>query len=107
MPPCAGWNCSIQIWASGDWKALGARRINGTESIRILSDISTVSLSATDWNKLTVIAEGDKYSIFVNNAFVRSFSDSTYKSGTLVLASSTGATAFNYVRVYNLPKSRQ
>lgn len=105
IPHCPGWNCSIQIWASGSWKSLGARKIMGDNGItRILGDTSAPLLSPTDWNKLTVIATGDLYQIFVNGVLVSDVSDSTYKTGKFAFSSSAPAvTAIDYVRVYALP----
>lgn len=104
VPPCPGWNCSIQIWGSGDWKTLGARRVmSDGVATRILSDSATPQLSSTDWNKLTVIVKNDEYKIFINDIFAHSFTDSVYKTGKFALASNPGSTAFDYVRIYALP----
>jgi hypothetical protein len=103
VPPCAEWNCSIQLWVSGDWKALGARRINGDEAERITGNISAPELSSKGWNKLTVIVKDDQYQVFINDVFVKSFTDSTYKQGSIILGGGADGATYDYVRIYELP----
>jgi hypothetical protein len=102
-PPCPEHNCSIQIWASGDWKTLGSRRIKGDEAPRLLIDTPAPYLYRDGWNKLTIVAQGSRFEIFVDDWFVESFTDPTYTSGTFVLWAQHCAAEFDYVRIYSTP----
>jgi hypothetical protein len=54
-------------------------------------------------NKLTIIAKGDEFRIFLNGRFVLSFSDSTFKSGMLVVGNSGPLILFlNSIRIYSV-----
>jgi hypothetical protein len=104
-PPCPGntGNCSDQVGVSstGD---VSAWRPNGTENWdRILAPTHVSQLNLNGPNKLTVAVNGSQFRIFINNALVRSFTDSTYKSGIFVLDTDGTATAFDYIRIYALP----
>jgi hypothetical protein len=102
-PPCPERNCSIQIWASGDWKTLGSRRIKGDEAPRLLIDTPAPYLYRTDWNKLTIVVQGSRFEIFVDDWYVESFTDSTYTSGTFVIWAQHCTAAIDYVRIYATP----
>jgi len=103
VPPCPQWNCSVEIWASGDWNTVGSRRIRGDEAMRLLVDTPAGYLNRATWNTLAVVLQGSKYEIYVDDDLVGRFTDSTYRSGKFILSSPAGAAAFDYVRIYGLP----
>lgn len=107
-PPCLGktGNCSDEIGVFASIKSVLAWQPNGTDTYpQLLAATYVPQLSANDWNKLTVIANGSDFQVFINSIFVRNFDDnSTYNSGIFVMDSDySGATAFDYVQIYALP----
>ena len=104
-PPCAGitGNCSDQVGVSTQG-TVSAWRPNGTDSYdNFLSDTDATSFAPNGENQLTVIVNGNEFQIFLNHVFVRSFTDSTYKSGIIVLDTDGTSVAFNYIRIYAIP----
>jgi 3-keto-disaccharide hydrolase len=103
--PCSGrtQNCSDQIGVSSTGSVF-AKLQDGTENIQqLLIPTRASQFNPNGPNKLTVIVEDSKFRIFINKVFVQSFTDSTYKSGTIVLDADGAAIHVNYVRVYSLP----
>ena len=71
--------------------------------MRLLTDTPAPHLYRDEWNKLTIVAHGSRYEIYVDDWFVERFVDPTYRSGKFVLSTHHGNAAFDYVRVYSLP----
>ena len=83
---------------------MSAWRPNGTDSYdQLLSDTYAPGFAPNGENQLTVIVNGNEFQIFLNQIFVRSFKDSTYKSGIIVLDTDGTSVAFNYIRIYAIP----
>jgi len=107
-PLCLGktGNCSDEVGVFASNRSVLAWQPNGTDTYpQLLAATYVPQLNSNDWNKLTVIANGSDFQIFINSIFVRNFDDnSTYKSGIFVMDSDySGATAFDYVQIYELP----
>ena len=96
-------NCSDQIAVSSKG-TVAVWRPNGTDNYeQLLADTQATDFSSNGDNKLTVIMNGSEYRIFINDVFVRSFSDSTYTSGIVVLTADNTSVVLNYVRIYAIP----
>lgn len=109
-PPCADWNCSIQIalYFDSGYQELAARRFLGDRPTQQFDIMKTglTSLRPLNWNKITVQAKGNEYSIYINDIFVLNFSDSTYASGSFIIdnaPNSSGEIKLDYIRTYQIP----
>jgi hypothetical protein len=104
-PPCTGYtgNCSDQV-AVSTTGIVAAWRPNGTDNYdRLLQDTYASAFNPNGFNKLTIIVKGGEFRIFLNNVFVRSFTDATYKSGIVVFDTGDSPVALNYISFYATP----
>lgn len=109
-PPCADWNCSIQIalYFDSNYQELAARRFLGDKPTQQFDIIKTglAFLHPSNWNKIVVQVKGSEYSVYINDAFVLNFSDSSYSSGAFIIdnaANSNGEIKLDYIRIYQIP----
>lgn len=109
-PPCADWNCSIQIalYFNSNYQELAARRFLGDKPTQQFDIIKTglAFLHPSNWNKIIVQVKGSEYSVYINDAFVLNFSDSRYASGAFIIdnaANSNGEIKLDYIRIYQIP----
>lgn len=104
-PPCSGvtGNCSNQVAVSSEG-IVAIWRPNGTnEYEQLIADTKVSEFELNGIHKLTVIVHDSEFRIFLNELFVRSFKDPTYKSGIVVLSADNTPVALNYVRIYSTP----
>ncbi len=96
--------CSNQVGVSANGEVL-AWRLNGSDVEQIMASTSASDFSINGANKLTVIVNESEFRIFINDVFVRAFSDSTYQhqSGNVVLDVVRTSVALDYVRIYTIP----
>ena len=99
--PCSG-NCSSQVGVSTKGEVFAWNKA-GTYTKQILPRTVASEFNFNGSNKLTVIVNGKEFQIFLNDVFVRSFDDSTYKSGIIALDVDGASIAFDYVRIYAVP----
>jgi serine/threonine protein kinase len=100
-PPCSAGNCSTQVFVSADG-SVAAWRI-GPQKVQLMNYTEVPGWDRYAVNKLTVVVENGKFTIFVNGVFVRSFEDTDYNSGIIVLDADSAATAYDSIRLYALP----
>ncbi len=100
-PPCPGstQNCSDHVAVSTQGEVV-AWKSNNDNVKQLLANTYASGFVPKGMNRLTVIAKGSEFRIFLNGDFVRSFDDSTYKSGIIVLGIDYVPVAFNYIRIY-------
>jgi serine/threonine protein kinase len=97
-------NCDDQVGVSSNGVVLAWRQVSPNSTLQILSESSAAAFNPSGFNKLTIFVNGSEFRIFINDVFVRSFIDSTYKSGIIVMdETGSSAVAFDYVRIYALP----
>jgi len=110
-PACPGWNCSIQIALYYDnnisYREVVARRWLGdkpSQQFDIAKNQSVSALHPDQWNTITVLAKGREYRVYINDASILSFSDSTYASGAFVMdnAGPTNEVKIDYIRIYTV-----
>jgi len=110
LPPCADWNCSIQIalYFNGDDQEIAARRFSGDKPHQQV-DIKKARirlLYPSNWNVLDVQAKGSEYAVYINGVFVFSFTDTAYVSGAYIIdnaPNSSGEVKIDYLRFYQIP----
>jgi|CXWL01.1.fsa_nt_gi hypothetical protein len=95
-------NCSSQVGVSTKGDVLAWNK-SETFTKQILPATAASEFNSKGANKLTVVVNGKEFQIFLNDVFVRSFNDSTYKSGIIVLDVDGASIAFDYVRIYAVP----
>lgn len=108
-PPCAGWNCSIVVVTDRPYNNIVAYRWENGEhgdSIAINYSItpSKINLLPDQWNRITIIANGIQYKVYINDYFIMTFTDSKYTEGTFMLNNpGPSEVKIDYIRFYDLP----
>ncbi len=109
-PPCAGWNCSIQIalyFGSGSQEVVARRWVGDAAGQQFdIRKVKSTSLYSPGWNKVDVQVQGDTYRVYVNDMFIFDFVDDTYLSGAFVIDNapvSSGEIKIDYVRIFQVP----
>lgn len=98
---CSAGNCSTQVFVSSA-SEVAAWHI-GSDKKQLMNYTNAPQLDPKASNTLTVIVKGSEFKVYINRVFVRSFTDSAYKSGKVVLDADESPTAVSYIRFYSLP----
>jgi hypothetical protein len=107
QPPCADWNCSIQLALYyGYENTLAARQFLGADSGK-QEDIKKSNIASiihpNDWNTISVVVKGSQYDVTLNNVFVFSFTDNTYASGAFIIDNAGASNVkIDYVRIFDI-----
>lgn len=108
-PACPGWNCSIQVALYYDnntgYREVVARRWLGdkpSQQFDIAKNQAASALYPDQWNTIAVLAKGSEYKVYINDASILNFADSTYASGAFVMdnAGPTNEVKIDYIRIY-------
>lgn len=103
-PACTDWNCSIQIGLYT--QEVVARRFLGDKSnqqIDIIKNKSVTSFRSNDWNIIIIVANGNNYTVYMNDVLALEFTDDTYSSGSFIIDNAIDSIAeatIDYFRVY-------
>ncbi|MEM4204144.1 MAG: family 16 glycoside hydrolase [Candidatus Methanomethylicaceae archaeon] len=110
IPPCADWNCSIQIalYFDSNTQEIAARRLLGGKPTQQfdIKKARTTFLYPSNWNTIVVQAKGSEYIVYINDVFVFSFTDNAYTSGAYIIdnaSNSNGEIRIDYLRFYQIP----
>lgn len=99
---CASSQCSDQVGVSTKGE-VSAWSHDGAETKRVLAGTFAPDFNSTGTNKFTVIVNKSEYQIFLNDVYVRSFSNPENKSGIIVLDVDGTSIGFEYIRIYATP----
>lgn len=107
-PPCAGWNCSIVIVTDRPYNNVVAYRWENGEhgdSIALTPIVpAKINFLPDQWNRITIIANGIQYKVYINDYFIMTFTDSAYSTGTFMLNNpGPSEVKIDYIRYYELP----
>lgn len=107
-PPCAGWNCSIVVVTDRPYNNVVAYRWENGEhgdSIALTSIVpAKINFLPDQWNRITIIANGIQYKVYINDYFIMTFTDSAYSAGTFMLNNpGPSEVKIDYIRYYELP----
>ncbi len=107
-PPCAGWNCSIVVVTDRPYNNIVAYRWENGEhgdSLTLLPIApAKINFLPDQWNRITIIASGIQYKVYINDYFIMTFTDSAYTKGTFMLNNpGPSEVKIDYIRYYDLP----